>query len=222
MACGCNDTSLPLVNCNDGCDDCPPTNLVNLPDCPQGSEPCEELVYSECTIYKGPNLPALGINNLDRFITVLTKLHKLANNWVIDPVIESIDHTLTNTSSSNVPFVVTYLGYGPQYYSTPTASNSGTTVTVGSTTGLEVGMYVEVIAGTGAFLANTFITNIINSTSFTVDQAPPVIDLSGATIFAYGSDHQIFTTSVSYGSSKTIRAFVNSPSIVSGTGTIVN
>ena len=42
MSCGCNDTPLPLGNCNDGCADCPPSNATNLPPC-IGGEACDEV-----------------------------------------------------------------------------------------------------------------------------------------------------------------------------------
>lgn len=78
MACqGCNDTALPLSNCNDGCADCSPTNAVGLPDCPPSSEPCEDLLFSECLKYTGPNLPSLGITNGMRLKTALAALNVL-------------------------------------------------------------------------------------------------------------------------------------------------
>ena len=42
MSCGCNDSPLPLGNCNDGCADCPPSNATNLPPC-VGGEACDEV-----------------------------------------------------------------------------------------------------------------------------------------------------------------------------------
>jgi len=76
MACqGCNDTPLPLTNCNEGCADCAPTHAVGLPDCPPSSEPCEDLSFSECLKYTGPNLPTLGITNGMRLKTALAALN---------------------------------------------------------------------------------------------------------------------------------------------------
>ncbi len=61
------------------------------------------------------------------------------------------------------------------------ASSSGTTVTVGSTANLRVGMPVVVTAGTGTLAANTVISSITNATQFELSAAPSVA-LSNATI----------------------------------------
>ena len=221
MACGCNDTSIPLVNCNDGCDDCPPTNTTSLPDCPPSSEACEELVYSECTLYKGPNLPALGINNLDRFITVLTKLHRVIND-LITPEVPIQTYTLTNTLTNGTPYVVTYLGLGPVYTSTAGATSSGTTITVGSTTGLQAGMTCELTAGTGTLATDTTVLSVTNSTTFVVSDAPTVALSGGLTVIkCTGLVHTIYKTTVVNGTPQSIKAFTGSPVVVSGTGTIV-
>lgn len=95
MACqGCNDTALPLSNCNDGCADCSPTNAVGLPDCPPSSEPCEDLSFSECVKYTGPNLPTLGITNGMRLKTALAALNVLLLG--VNP--SAKNHTITVTS----------------------------------------------------------------------------------------------------------------------------
>lgn len=62
-------------------------------------------------------------------------------------------------------------------------SSSGTLVTVASTASLYPGMRVVVTAGTGFFVANTRIVNILGPTQFTVSVVP-TIALSGATISA--------------------------------------
>lgn len=67
-------------------------------------------------------------------------------------------------------------------------SSSGTTVTVASTNGLQVGMRVTVIAGTGLFnntvgATTTEVQSITNSTTFVVNRAITT-PLSGATIYA--------------------------------------
>lgn len=69
---------------------------------------------------------------------------------------------------------------GPKYYTlTPTvytsaagATNSGTTITVGSTTGLVAGMTVKVTSGTGVFPEDTRVASVTNSTTFVVTKAP--------------------------------------------------
>jgi hypothetical protein len=206
MSCGCNDTPLPLGNCNDGCADCPPTNAINLTPCVNG-EPCEEIIGTDCAKFIGANLPALGILDGDRLTTILTKLHKVINSVLV---------------TTTTPMVVRYLGLGPVYTSAVGATSSTTTITVGSTTGLVAGMTLEVTAGTGTFAANTTVASITNTTTFVASQAPTVALSGGATVIkATGSTHTIYTTSVVQGTPQTFRAFVGSPVKVSGTGTIV-
>lgn len=218
MSCGCNDSPLPLGNCNDGCADCSPTNAVNLPPC-IGGEACDEIAYTDCIKFAGPNLPALGITNGDRLITVLTKLHKVLNT-LIDPIIPLVSYTATSTTTT--PLVVSYLGLGPVYTSTPGATSSNATITVGSTTGLVIGMTLEVTAGIGAFAPGTTVLSIVNTTSFVASAVPSTALSGGATVItATGSDHQIFTISATQGAPKAFKAFAGSPVKVSGTGTIV-
>ena len=218
MSCGCNDTPLPLGNCNNGCADCSPTNATNLPPCP-GGEACDEVAFTECVKFVGPNLPALGILNGDRLHTVLSKLHKVING-VINPAVTLANYTATSTTAT--PLVVTYLGLGPVYTSTAGATGTTNTITVGSTTGLVAGMTVTVSAGVGAFPANTTVVSVPTLTTFVASAAPTTALSGGATVItATGSDHQIFTLSVTQGSPKTFRAFVGSHVKVSGTGTIV-
>ena len=64
------------------------------------------------------------------------------------------------------------------YLSAAGATSSGTTITVGSTTGLTVGMQVAVTTPVGAFGAGTFVTAIVSATVFTVNVAP-IVALSG-------------------------------------------
>lgn len=66
------------------------------------------------------------------------------------------------------------------------ASNVGTTITVTSTTGLAVGMGVQLVSGTGTLAAGTYVTSIVNATTFQVNAAPTVT-LSGATLAAVPS-----------------------------------
>lgn len=217
MSCGCNDTSLPLQNC-DPCQNCPPTNAVNLPPCPPNSEPCEEIVYADCTVYDGPNLPALGILDGDRLTSILTKLHRVLNGLIVPPV-PYASHTVCATGTA--PYCLTYLGLGPVYTSTGAATNSGTTITVGSTTGLQVGMTVEVIAGTGSFPTNTLVTAVPTATTFTVSQAPLVaLGGAGTRVKATGKVHTIYNVCVPANTCQSICAFVGSPVVLSGTGTI--
>lgn len=209
------------MSCNP-CADCPPVLNYTLPPCAEG-EPCEEIVSADCISYKGPNLPALGVSNTDRLADILTSLHKVING-LISPVVPIATFTATNTGTgaNPAPLIVTYLGLGPVYRSTAGATGSGTTITVGSTTGLAVGMKVEVTAGVGAFAANTVVTSIPSTTTFVVSQAPTTALSGGSTVItATGSNHDIFTISVLKNAPQTFKAFAGSPVKVSGTGTIV-
>lgn len=209
MSCGSN-----LPDCLP-CQDCPPAVTTPIPNCPQG-EKCEEITDADCLQYLGPNLPALTITNKDRLVNILTKLHQVVN--VLNGNNAVGLQTYVATSTSATPMVVTYLGLGPVYNSG--ATSSGSTITVPSTTGLRVGMTVEVVSGTGAFATNTVVTGIPSATTFTVSQAPTTALTSGAIVRATGTEHQIFTITVAQNAPQTFKAFGGSPVLLSGTGTI--
>ena len=87
--------------------------------------------------------------------------------------------TNTSIASSNI------------YTSNAGATNSGTTITVNSTTGLTVGMVVTTSGGTGAFAANTTVSSITDSTTFVVSTQPSTtfsgsVIVTGATSFSIG------------------------------------
>lgn len=73
-------------------------------------------------------------------------------------------------------------------------SSSAAVVTVTSTAGLAVGSLVTVTSGTGAFAANSFISAINTSTTFTVN-ATPSTPLSGATITVVPNNRQVTVVS---------------------------
>jgi hypothetical protein len=101
------------------------------------------------------------------------------------------------------------------------AYSSGTIITTTSyTTYLSIGMIVTVSAGTGSFAANTYVTGILSTTEFRVNQAPSVA-LSGATISASGTSTASSGSSI--GNSVTVTStamlFVNSiVAVTAGTG----
>lgn len=213
MSCGSN-----IPDCLP-CQDCPPVVTTPIPNCPQG-EKCEEIDGADCILYTGPNLPALDIKDKDRLTTILTKLHKVVN--ILKGVNGVNMQTYTATSTTVNPLVVTYLALGPIYNSTSGAVSSASTITVGSTTGLQVGMTVEVVSGTGVFASGTVVTSIVNATTFTVSTAPTT-PLTGTAnvIRATGTEHQIFTVTVVQNIPQSFKAFGGSPVIVSGTGTVI-
>lgn len=74
---------------------------------------------------------------------------------------------------------------GNDYVSATGATSSGTTITVNTTSGLRVGMPVQVTAGTGAFDPQTVVTAILNSTTFSVSSTPSTPLSGGAVVSAY-------------------------------------
>lgn len=213
----------PIPDCIP-CQDCPPSGVTyTLPTCPEG-EKCVEVSKTDCVKYVGPNLPALEILNDDRLITILTKLHKVVNALKGQSAIglQTYTATCTPAAGTTTPLVVRYLGLGPSYTSIPGAVGSGTTITVSSTTGLSVGMTVEVISGVGAFAAGTTVTAVVNTTSFTVSAAPTTALSGGASVVrATGAEHKIFEITVLPNAPQTFKAFITSPVKVSGLGTII-
>lgn len=123
MSCqGCNDTALPLVNCNDGCEDCQPTNAVGLPPCPSG-EACDELFNAQCINYTGPNFPALGITNGIRFKEALAAMnYALTANKVYK------NHTITVSSTQSETVVEYQDKFGALQTKIVTYANSPQTI----------------------------------------------------------------------------------------------
>jgi hypothetical protein len=78
---------------------------------------------------------------------------------------------------------VTLVTGGSGYYirGQISVSTSGTTMTVPDTTGINPGMVVTKIAGTGTLQTNTVVVSITNATTLVIDQAPSVA-LSAATV----------------------------------------
>jgi hypothetical protein len=62
-----------------------------------------------------------------------------------------------------------------------TIGGAGANATVSNSSGINVGMVVNRVAGTGTLVANTVVAAVINSTAVTLDPAPTVA-LSGATL----------------------------------------
>lgn len=65
------------------------------------------------------------------------------------------------------------------------ATSAGTTITVGSTTGLTGAMYALVTAGTGAFATATTVSTITNATQLVVSTAPTTALSGGATVITF-------------------------------------
>jgi|WetSurMetagenome_2_1015567.scaffolds.fasta_scaffold13121_4 formylglycine-generating enzyme required for sulfatase activity len=71
-----------------------------------------------------------------------------------------------------VKFRVKCPGGNGEYVSSQGATSSSTTITVGSTVGLRVGMPVKVTAGNGVITPGTVVTAINSATTFTISAAP--------------------------------------------------
>ncbi len=80
----------------------------------------------------------------------------------------------------------TIIGYGNNYNDV-NAYSVAKDVTVSSTAGLYKGMVLHVLSGTGKFAANTVISEVTSSTTFTLSVTPTTA-LSGATIVASFAD----------------------------------
>jgi hypothetical protein len=79
---------------------------------------------------------------------------------------------------------VTLVTGGENYYVRGTHNSNtitGANVSVTNSAGINVGMVVNRVAGTGTLVANTVVAAVINSTAITLDPAPTV-GLSGATL----------------------------------------
>lgn len=123
---------------------------------------------------------------------------------------------------------VTLVTGGSGYYilGQISASSSGTTVTVPSTAGLNVGMLVNKLAGTGTLQSNTVITSIINSTQLTIDQAPSVALSAAALSFSDiivlgasdlgGSSYSVSVTATSGSSTLTLSSINDAANIFIG------
>jgi hypothetical protein len=105
------------------------------------------------------------------------------------------------------------------YNSTAGATSVGNTVTVVSTTSLAVGQFVIVTAGVGAFAPGTYVTSIVNSTSFTTNVAPTT-DLSGGASIVSAFEANL--RSVTFNNSNATGITINVPLFVSGTLTMTS
>lgn len=68
------------------------------------------------------------------------------------------------------------------YVSAAGATSSGTTITVGSTTGLRVGMPISKTAGSGTITVGTVVASITDATHFVASAAPSLVLSGGAVV----------------------------------------
>ena len=109
-----------------------------------------------------------------------------------------------------------------QYTSAAGATSSGTTITVGSTTGLTAGMYVSVTtAGTGALAAGTKVVSITNGTQFVVNTAPTTA-LSGGLNVLTASKFGVLSASAISGATAGFLVLTNGTFEVAGSNVFSN
>ena len=141
-----------------------------------------------------------------------------ANAYVFGPLYTLINSGLTNENIGSNYNSTTYVSSAGAitsdsavYVSAASATSLGLTITVTTTVGLTTGMPVKVTAGTGTFIAHTFVTEVTDGTHFRVSDYPSIV-LSGATVSGYGPVTVNSTTGLMPGMSL---------GITSGTGILV-
>jgi len=107
------------------------------------------------------NVSLTGINTTDHYAFVNFNI-SWDNSW----------RTSSAPNNWDAAWVFVKYKVNGDYVSAAGATSTGTTITVGSTTGLRVGMRVCKSAGTGVITEGTVVTAIIDGTSFTVSIAP--------------------------------------------------
>jgi hypothetical protein len=105
------------------------------------------------------------------------------------------------------------------YTSAAGATSSSNTITVSTTTGLSVGMYVGVTAGVGAFAPGTYITSIVDATNFTTNVAPTTALSGGASIL---SGYTAGFTSLTVNNTNATGVTISTPIAVSSTLTMTS
>ncbi len=101
-------------------------------------------------------------------------------NNTVDSILSATQFRLKNNVSVGISAGATLKSFiVPQntfarYTSAAGATNSSTTVTVSSTTGLAEGMMLSVVSGTGTLRAGTVVSKVIDATTFIISLTPTV------------------------------------------------
>ncbi len=104
------------------------------------------------------------------------------------------------------------------YTSAAGATSATTTITVGSTINLAVGMYVSVTAGTGVFAAGTTVSSITDGTHFVVTTAPTTALSGGATVVT-GCKFAVLSASLLTGATAGFLSITNGTFKIGGSNT---
>ena len=116
------------------------------------------------------NVSLTGLNTGSQYIMVKCDI-SWDNSW----------RTSSAPNNWDAAWVFVKFRVSGNYTSASGATSSGTTITVGSTSGLRVGMPVKVTSGVGSFPAGTVVTAIAGNT-FTVSATPSPALSGGASV----------------------------------------
>lgn len=131
------------------------------------------------------NVSLTGLNTGSQYVMVKCDI-SWDNSW----------RTSSAPNNWDAAWVFVKFKVNGNYTSASGATNSGTTITVGSTTGLRIGMPVKVTSGTGTFVSGTVVTAITNATTFVVSTPPSIALSSGAVVTGYAIwEHATLNTS---------------------------
>lgn len=131
------------------------------------------------------NVSLTGLNTGSQFVMVKCDI-SWENSW----------RTSSAPNNWDAAWVFVKFKVNGNFTSASGATSSGTTITVGSTTGLRVGMPVRVTSGTGTFVSGTVVTAITNGTTFTVSTIPSLALSGGAVVTGYAIwEHATLNTS---------------------------
>ena len=120
----------------------------------------------------------------------------------------------------NHHFIVDSLPSTPLTGGETVVTGSDDQITVGSTTGLNVGMRVAVTSGTGSFVPGTVVTEIIDGTHFKISDTP-LTPLAGGTSVVTGYDGSAITVSSTSGLRLGMHLSVTSGTGIFAPGTVV-
>jgi hypothetical protein len=97
---------------------------------------------------------------------------KYAASQIVKDTLMPFRETYTFTTVPSIPQLVTIPEQFLLFTRATTAPSSGTTITMATTAGIEIGNVVVVTSGVGQFQPDTKVTKILNASTFEVDIAP--------------------------------------------------
>jgi hypothetical protein len=97
---------------------------------------------------------------------------KYAASQIIKDTLMPFKETYTFTTTPSIPQLVVIPEQFLLFARATTAPSSGTTITMATTAGIQIGNVVVVTSGAGQFQPGTKVTKILNASTFEVDIAP--------------------------------------------------